>query len=102
MPWQLRLGNQEPAPCVAQIIFALATRLSHADEGGLSNPRLTNPGALKQKFSLGESSEQGFRLLEIGGLEPFGEPAINLPEELPGCGALALVLPQPTEAHGGA
>src|SRR5713101_7222847 len=38
--------------------------------------------------------EQRPGLLEVGGVKPFGEPAVDLGQQLVGCGALALLLPQ--------
>ena len=46
--------------------------------------------------------EQRFRLFEIGGVEPFGEPAVDLPEKLAGFGGATLVAPQARKARGGA
>jgi hypothetical protein len=43
--------------------------------------------------------QQGLRLLEVGGVKPFGEPAIDLRQELSGFITLALLLPQPTQVH---
>ena len=40
-------------------------------------------------------------LLQVGGVEPLSEPAIDLSQQLPGFGALALLLPQPSKAHRG-
>src|SRR5712691_8219059 len=44
--------------------------------------------------------EQRPGILEVGGIKAFGEPAIDLGQQLVGCGALALLLPQATQAHG--
>ena len=38
--------------------------------------------------------QQGLGLLEVGGVKPLGEPAIDRREQLVGLGALALGLPQ--------
>src|SRR5712692_771839 len=45
--------------------------------------------------------QQCLGLLEIGRIKPFGEPPVHLRQQLVGCGALALALPQPAQAHGG-
>jgi len=37
-------------------------------------------------------------LLQVSGVKAFGEPAIDFCQELAGCGTLALVLPQATQA----
>ncbi len=42
--------------------------------------------------------EQRLRLLQIGGVEPLGEPAVDRCEEVAGIGGLALGVPQPGEA----
>src|SRR5712691_3559622 len=44
--------------------------------------------------------QQRFGLLKIGGVKPLGAPAVDRREELVGLSALALLLPQTTEAHG--
>ena len=41
-------------------------------------------------------------LLEISSVKALGEPAIYRGEQRTRCGVLALLLPQPTQAHGGA
>jgi hypothetical protein len=43
--------------------------------------------------------QQCLGLLEVGGVKAFSEPAVHLGEQLAGCGASALVLPQPRQAH---
>jgi hypothetical protein len=35
-------------------------------------------------------------LLQVRRLKPFGEPAVDLGQQLPGLGPLALLMPQPT------
>src|SRR5215470_17539627 len=50
----------------------------------------------------GEGGEQHFGLLQVSGVKSLGEPAIDLREERVRCGALALLLPQTRQAHGGA
>src|SRR6266567_1332134 len=44
--------------------------------------------------------EQRLGLLESGGIKAFGEPAIDRSEQRAGLSALALALPQATQAHG--
>src|SRR5262245_42305543 len=46
--------------------------------------------------------EQRLRLLQIGGIEALGEPAVDRCEEVAGFGATALIAPKPGEAHDGA
>src|SRR5215472_5297252 len=47
-----------------------------------------------------ELLQQGPRLLEVGGVKALGEPAVNRREQFAGFIPLALLLPQPTQAHG--
>src|SRR5207249_10116103 len=46
--------------------------------------------------------EQRVRLLQVGRVEALGEPAIHLRQQVAGLIALALLLPEPTQGHGGA
>jgi hypothetical protein len=50
----------------------------------------------------GEFREQRFGLFEVGGVEAFGEPAVDRRQEIMGLGEFALVSPQPGEARRGA
>jgi hypothetical protein len=45
--------------------------------------------------------QQRLGLLQIGGIEPLGEPAIDRGQQLVGLSPLALVLPQAAQAGGG-
>ena len=49
-----------------------------------------------------ELVEQRLRVLEIGGVEALGEPAVDWREQVAGLSALALMRPQPGEAGRGA
>ena len=51
--------------------------------------------------SLCKRLEQSLGLAEVGGVKSLGEPAIHLGQHLTGRVALALLLPQPGQAHGG-
>ena len=46
--------------------------------------------------------QQCLRLLQVSGVESLGEPAVDLGQEPARFKALALLLPEATEAHGGA
>ena len=46
--------------------------------------------------------EQRLGVLEVGGVEAFGEPAVDRREQVAGLGALALIAPQASEAGRGA
>jgi hypothetical protein len=48
----------------------------------------------------GQLVQQGFCLLQVGGVKALGESGIDRRQQLSGFSALALLLPQPTEAHG--
>ena len=47
-----------------------------------------------------EFLQQRLGLLQVGGVESLGEPAIDWRQQPTGLGALALLLPQTSEAHG--
>src|SRR5215831_20303646 len=49
--------------------------------------------------TLRQRVQQRLGLLEVGGVKAFGEPAVDLHQELAGLSALAQVLPEPTQAH---
>src|ERR1700737_465975 len=57
---------------------------------------------MQQSYPLLEFVEQRFCLFEIGGVEAFGEPAVDRREQVAGFGAAALVAAEPGEARGGA
>ena len=44
--------------------------------------------------------QQRLGLLEVGGIKALGEPAVDRREQGVRCHALALLLPQPPQAHG--
>src|SRR5262249_36894205 len=46
-----------------------------------------------------ETLQQRLRLLEVSALKSLGKPAIDLCQQLPGGGALALLLPGSTQAQ---
>src|SRR6202048_12590 len=46
--------------------------------------------------------EQRLCLFQVGGVEAFGEPAVDRPEEVAGFGAPALLAPEAGEIAGGA
>jgi hypothetical protein len=49
--------------------------------------------------SSGQLFQQRFRLLQVFGVKPFGEPAIDLGQQLPCFILLALLLSQAGKAH---
>jgi hypothetical protein len=49
---------------------------------------------------LGRFGLQGFGLLQVAGVKPLGEPAINIRQELAGLVPLTLLVSHPTQAHG--
>ena len=44
--------------------------------------------------------QQRLRLLQVGRVKALGEPAVDRGEQIVGFGALVLLLPEPTQAHG--
>jgi len=46
--------------------------------------------------------QQRFGFLQVGRLKPLGEPAVDRRQQLVGLCTFALLLPEATEAHGGA
>ena len=64
----------------------------------------THPALLGRKgVSTGDASrqrrQQRLGLLQVGGLKAFSEPAVDRRQQLMGLSALALLSPQPTQAH---
>ncbi len=51
--------------------------------------------------SMAQFFQQRFRLLQVFGIKAFGEPAVDLGQQLPGFVLLALLLPQPTQRLSG-
>ena len=49
-----------------------------------------------------QESQPRSGFLQVSSSKPLGTPARHLGHELPRCGHLALAVPQPTQAHGGA
>src|SRR5262245_55272521 len=49
-----------------------------------------------------EFLQQCLRLQQVSRVKSFGEPVVHRCQQLTGCGAFALALPQATQAHGGA
>ena len=63
------------------------------------------PGAVIRTTRISSSRqliEQRLRLLQVGGVEAFGKPAIDRGDEVAGFGAPALLAPQPGEIADGA
>src|SRR5262249_45386774 len=51
--------------------------------------------------ALRQRVQQALRLLQVRGVKALGKPAIDWCQQLVGLGTLALLLPQPRQAHGG-
>jgi hypothetical protein len=49
---------------------------------------------------LGQFGQQSFGLLQVGGVEAFGEPDLYRGQQVMGNLPLALTLPEPAQAHG--
>ncbi len=56
---------------------------------------VVSPASLSRQFV-----EQGLSLLEVCGVKALGEPAVDGCQQLACCFPLALLLPQPAQAHG--
>jgi hypothetical protein len=52
--------------------------------------------------ALRQCVQQRLGVLEVGGVEALGEPAVDRCQQLVGFRALVLALPQARQAHGGA
>src|SRR6516162_2300425 len=59
-------------------------------------------GARRKRSRSPQLVQQRLRLLQIGSVEAFGEPAVDRSEEVAGFGAAALIAAQPGEAPGSA
>src|SRR5215475_9426039 len=49
--------------------------------------------------ALGQLLQQYFRLLQVCGVKPFGEPTVDVGQQLPSFVLLVLLLPQACQAH---
>src|SRR5262252_2758031 len=49
--------------------------------------------------ALRQCLQQHLGLLEVGGVKPLGEPAVDRRQQRAGLSTLPLMLPQPTQAH---
>ena len=61
----------------------------------------TPTGAIGMPLRSAEDVEQGPGLLQIGGIKTLPEPTVDRGEQRLRLGALALLLPEPRQAHGG-
>jgi len=94
----LRVGLSRAAK-----VLDLKGRSSAADAGGKGGPSFRSNGGHKaREGGSPQFVQKRLRLLQIGRVEPLGEPAMDRRKELAGLGAAALVAAQPGEAHGGA
>src|SRR5947199_10446884 len=64
--------------------------------------RRRQPELTERVLQLPELGEKRLRLLQILGVEAFGEPVVDRGQEVIGVLALALALPQTCQAHRGA
>src|SRR5262245_61252429 len=65
-----------------------------------THPALERRQAVSAGVALRQRLQQRPGLLEVSGVKPLGEPAIDRCQELVGLGALALLLPQARQTHG--
>jgi hypothetical protein len=61
--------------------------------------QLATACAVSSIFPSSKCIKQRFSLLQVGGVEALGEPAIDRREQVVGFSALALLLPQAHQAH---
>ena len=66
-----------------------------------THPALEGRQARSAGVALRQHLQQCLGLLQIGGVKALGEPGVDRCQQLTGFDALALLLPQPTQAHGG-
>src|SRR4030095_2561969 len=65
--------------------------------------RMVSPTpSLLRARSCSQIFQQRPGLLEVGGVKPLGEPAVDRGEQVIGCSALALALPEAAQTRGGA
>src|SRR5437867_695048 len=76
-----------------------STNFSSNSGGPVGNTRTGSLPTYEETSRSRQRIEQCPGLLEVKGVEPFGEPAVDLGQELTGFGALVLLLPQPTQAQ---
>src|SRR5262245_51654850 len=67
-----------------------------------TRPVLWDSKGVSARLALCQRLQQCLRLLEVVGVKPLGEPAIDCRQQVVGLGPLALLLPQVSEAGGGA
>ena len=66
-----------------------------------TRPALLESKAVSTGVALRQRLQQRLGLLQVGGVKALREPAIDRRQQRVGLGALALLLPQATQAHGG-
>src|ERR1700752_2979951 len=64
-----------------------------------TSPAVLGRTGVSTGIALRQRVQQCLRLLQIGRVKALGEPAVDWREERLGFDPLALLLPQPTEAH---
>ena len=93
---QTHRSRDRPAACRGEPPRAVVRPLrrwwdGHDGRGGWAR-RVLSPELLQQRF----------RVLEVGRVKALREPAVDRRQQLAGSVRLALPLPQPGQAHGGA
>ena len=79
-------------------MFAREHSTAHTERDSFAAETSAGEGRCGSVFS-GQGVEQGLGLFEVSRVKPLSEPIIDLGEHLPGVLFLALVLPQPAQAH---
>src|SRR5262249_7776330 len=89
-----KLGNGESF--VAKTVCRVWKKLSVTGLGEVDQRKVCTTVLSRQLV------QQRFGLLKIGGVKALGEPALDGGQQRTGFGALALLLPEARQAHGGA
>src|SRR5262245_25966446 len=92
-----RAGTAARGMCAASLTLQVSFLVLEATNGGATSQRRVGTCVLSTAFL-----QERLRLLKVYGVKPLGEPAIDRGQQRVRLGALALLLPQPTQAQGGA
>ena len=100
------LSVARPIACTDARLFDACSRLWRPPatcdkQRAIARAWLESQG-VSTEVALRQHVQQCFRLLQVSGIEAFGEPAVDRGQQLAGRGAFALMLPQAGQAHGGA
>src|SRR5215813_4523210 len=91
-----RAGTAARGMCAASLTLQVSFLVLEATNGGATSQRRVGTCVLSTAFL-----QERLRLLKVYGVKPLGEPAIDRGQQRVRLGALALLLPQPTQAQRG-